>query len=257
MLEQEYFTDAVTADLTVDLSRIRDIAVIAAASAYTYKDRTADPRQIGRELGVRYLVTGAIARVGDLVRTNVQLVDAASGEQIWADRFEYQFAELGRLENAITGRIAASLNVQLLRAEGRRAELSMRPDALDLRLRATAKFLGSIAPEHTLAARHLLLQSVELDPNAPDAWARLARGHGLGSPQSLERYRRGPAARGRGGGAPGAADRPGPRAGAFGERPHPPRARGEHDSAHFEAFPAGRSSSIRILHSPMPIRAAS
>jgi class 3 adenylate cyclase/TolB-like protein/Flp pilus assembly protein TadD len=172
--KQEYFTDAVTADLTVDLSRMRDIVVISAASAFTYKDRHPDTRQIGRELGVRYLVLGSIARIGELVRTNVQLVVAASGEQLWGDRFEYEFADLGRLENAITGRIAASLNVQLMRAEGRRAEKSIQPDALDLRLRATSMFFGSIAPEHTLAVRQLLQQSVNLDPHSAEAWARLA-----------------------------------------------------------------------------------
>jgi adenylate cyclase len=172
--KQDYFTDAVTADLTVDLSRMRDIAVISAASALTFKETPLDPRQISRELGIRYLVVGSIARIGSLVRTNVQLVDAASGEQLWGDRFENEFADLGGLENAITGRIAASLNVQLVRAEGRRAERSKQPDALDLRLRATSLFFGSVAPEHTLAARQLLLGSVSLDPGAAEAWARLA-----------------------------------------------------------------------------------
>jgi adenylate cyclase len=171
--KQEYFTDAVTADLTVDLSRMRDIVVISAASAFTYKGSNLDTRQISRELGVRYLVIGSIARIGDLVRTNIQLVDAASGEQLWGDRFENEFADLGGLENAITGRIAASLNVQLVRAEGRRAEKAVQPDALDLRLRATSLFFGSIAPEHTLAARRFLEQSVALDPGSAEAWARL------------------------------------------------------------------------------------
>jgi adenylate cyclase len=172
--DQEYFTDAVTADLTVDLSRIRDIAVISAASAHTYKDRPTDTRRISRELGVRYVVVGSIARVGERVRTNVQLVEAASGEQLWGDRFENEFAELAQLQNAITGRVAASLNVQVIRAEGRRAEKSPQPDALDLRLRAASLFFGSIAPEHTLEARQLLRRSVALDPSSAEAWARLA-----------------------------------------------------------------------------------
>ncbi|HEU0219040.1 MAG TPA: tetratricopeptide repeat protein [Stellaceae bacterium] len=172
--EQEYFTDAVTADLTVDLSRMRDVTVISAASAFAYKDSRLDARQIGQELRVRYLVIGAIARIRELVRTNVQLVDSSSGEQLWGDRFETRFADVGLLENEITGRIAASLNVQLMRVEGRRAEKSTNPDALDLRLRATAMFFGSIAPEQTLMARRLLRQSVSLDPGSAEAWARLA-----------------------------------------------------------------------------------
>ncbi|HXP06050.1 MAG TPA: winged helix-turn-helix domain-containing protein [Stellaceae bacterium] len=171
---QDYFTDAVTADLTVDLSRMRDIVVISAASAMTYKGSTLDTRQIGRELGVRYLLIGSIARVGELVRTNIQLVDAASGEQLWGDRFEHEFVDLGGLENAITGRIAASLNVQLVRAEGRRAEKTVQPGALDLRLHATSLFFGSIAPEHTMAVRELLQRSVDLDSTSAEAWARLA-----------------------------------------------------------------------------------
>jgi TolB-like protein/Tfp pilus assembly protein PilF len=170
---QDYFTDAVTSDLTVDLSRMRDIAVISAATALTYKGSSLDIRRIGRELGVRYLVVGSIGRSGDLVRTNVQLLEAASGEQLWGDRFENRFVDLVGLEDAITGRIAASLNVQLVRAEGRRADQAPQPDALDLRLRATSLFFSSVAPEHTLATRQLLQRSATLDPNSAETWARL------------------------------------------------------------------------------------
>ena len=172
--QQDYFTDAVTADLTVDLSRIRDVRVIAVASALAYKNSALDIRQIGQELGVRYLVIGSIARVGNLVRTNVQLVETESGEQLWGDRFEHEFADLGELANVITGRIAASLNIQLVRAAGRHAERASQPDALDLRLRAAALFYGSVAPEHTREVRRLLRQSLGLDPQSADGWARLA-----------------------------------------------------------------------------------
>lgn len=172
--QQDYLTDAITADLTVDLSHTRDVAVIAAATAAAYKNSPLDIRQIGRDLGVRYLVVGSIARVGRLVRTNVQLVDAASGEQLWGDRFEHQASDQDDLENTITGRIAASLHFQLVRAEGRRAETVAQPDALALRLRATSLFFGSVAPEHTLAVREMLRRSIDLDPQSAEAWARLA-----------------------------------------------------------------------------------
>jgi adenylate cyclase len=172
---QDYLTDAVTSDLTVDLSRMRDIAVISAATALTYKESSLDIRQIGRDLGVRYLVAASVGRSGDLVRTNVELLDAASGEELWGDRFENQFVDLERLEDAITGRIAASLNIQLVRAEGRRATQVPQPDALDLRLRATALFFSSIAPEHTLAIRQLLQRSAALDPSSAETWARLGQ----------------------------------------------------------------------------------
>jgi TolB-like protein/Tfp pilus assembly protein PilF len=172
---QDYLADAVTSDLTVDLSQIRDIAVISAETALTYKRSSLDIRQIGRDLGVRYLVVASIGRGGDRVRTNVQLLDALSGEQLWGDRFENRFVELERLEDAITGRIAASLNVQLVRAEGRRASQVPQPDALDLRLRATALYFSSIAPEHTLATRQLLQKSAALDPSSAETWARLGQ----------------------------------------------------------------------------------
>jgi TolB-like protein len=174
---QDYLTDAVTSDLTVDLSRMRDITVISAATALTFKESSLDIRQIGRDLGVRYLVAASIGRGGDLVRTNVELLDAASGEQLWGDRFENRFVDLERLADSITGRIAASLNIQLVRAEGHRATQVRQPDALDLRLRATALFFSSIAPEHTLATRQLLQRSAELDPNSAETWARL--GHNV------------------------------------------------------------------------------
>lgn len=170
--QQDYLADMVTSDLTVDLSHMRDVAVIAAAAAH--KDNLSDIRQIGRELGVRYLVLGNIAHVGRLIRTNVQLVDAASGEQLWGDRFEHEAAAQGGIENMITGRIAASLYIQLVRAEGRRAETIPQPDALALRLRATSLFFGSAAPEHTLVVREMLRRSIELDPKSAEAWARLA-----------------------------------------------------------------------------------
>jgi TolB-like protein len=171
---QDYLTDAVTSDLTVDLSGMPDIVVISAATALTYKGSHLDIIQIGRELGVRYLVVGSIGRSGDRVRTNVQLLDAASGEQLWGDRFENAFIALGDLENAITGRIAASLNVHVVRAEGRRAENAPRPDALDLRLRATSLLFSSVTPENTWEVRRLLQRSVDLDPGSAEAWARLA-----------------------------------------------------------------------------------
>jgi adenylate cyclase len=153
---------------------MRDIMVISSATAFTYKGHAIDSRQIGQELGVRYLVAGSIGHVGDRVKTNIQLIDAASGAQIWGDHFDNEFVDLIAFERAVTGRIAASLDVQLVKAESRRAERAEQPDAFDLRLRATAQFYGSVAPQHTLAVRQLLQQSVALDPNSAEAWARLA-----------------------------------------------------------------------------------
>src|SRR5207244_5522634 len=86
--EEEYFADAVTDDLTTDLSRISDSFVIARTTAFTYKGKPVDVRQIGRELGVRYVLEGSVRRLGEQVQVNVQLIDAETGAHLWADRFD-------------------------------------------------------------------------------------------------------------------------------------------------------------------------
>jgi len=174
--EQGYVADAITDDLTTDLARLKGTFVIARGTAFTFKGRSVDAREIGRECGVRYLLEGSIRRAGSKVETNVQLIDAQSGGHVWADRFENDVSDLSRLQAAVTGRIAESLDIQLVKAEGRRAldEHPRNPDAVDLRLRAMALYINSITPEHTLAARQLLEQSVRLDPNSAESWGWLA-----------------------------------------------------------------------------------
>jgi adenylate cyclase len=173
---EEYFADAVTDDLTTDVSRLSGAFVIARATAFTYKGKAVDARQVGHECGVRYLLEGSIKRIKTRVQTNARLIDAASAVQIWADRFDNEVTDLFELQEAITGRIAASLDIQLIRAESRRAiaERPASPDAVDLRLRAMGLYISGITPEHTLAARQLLEQAVRLDPQSAEAWAWLA-----------------------------------------------------------------------------------
>jgi TolB-like protein len=120
--EQEYFADAVTDDLTTDLSRISDSFVIARNTAFTYKGKSTDVKQIGRDLGVRYVVEGSVRRTGDQVRVNVQLIDAKTGAHIWADRFETDRANLTEAQDAITGRLAQTLGLELIEAVGRSIE---------------------------------------------------------------------------------------------------------------------------------------
>ena len=174
--EEDYFADAVTDDLTTDLSRLSDTSVISPATAFTYKGKALDPRELGREFGVRYVLEGSIRRVGTMVQTNAQLVDTSSGAHIWADRFDNEVTALAELQEAVTGRIASSLRIQLVKAENRRAvaERAADPDAIDLRLRAMALVIASVTPEHTLSARRLLEDSVRLDPLSADSWAQLA-----------------------------------------------------------------------------------
>ena len=172
---ETYFADAVTDDLTTDLSRLPGTFVISRATAFTYKGKAVDARQVGRECNVRYALEGSIRRVGTLVQTNAQLIDTATAAHIWADRFENETSDLFALQQAITGRIAASLDIQLARAEGQRArERAADPSAVDLRLHAVALYINGVTAEHLLTARQLLEQSVQLDPNLAESWSWLA-----------------------------------------------------------------------------------
>jgi TolB-like protein/cytochrome c-type biogenesis protein CcmH/NrfG len=174
--EQDYFADAVTDNLTTDLSRLADTMVISPATALSYKGKAVDPREIGREFGVRYLLQGSIRRAGTKVQTNAQLIETRSAGQIWADRFDNELTDLSELQDAVTGRIASSLHIQLVKAENRRsiAERATDPDAVDLRLRAMALLTTSFTAEHTLASRQFLEESVRHDPQSADAWSQLA-----------------------------------------------------------------------------------
>jgi adenylate cyclase len=150
--------------------------VIARDTAFTFKGRSVDAREIGKECGVRYLLEGSIRRAGSRVETNVQLIDAKSGGHIWADHFDSNMADLFTLQAAVTGRIAASLDIQLVKAEAQRGlqQPVMNPDAVDLRFRAMAIYISGINPDHTLEARRLLEQAVRLDPSSAESWAWLA-----------------------------------------------------------------------------------
>jgi adenylate cyclase len=135
--EQEYFADGITDDLTTDLSRISGSFVIARNTAFTYKGKPVDVKEIGRELGVRYALEGSVRRTGEQVRVNVQLIDTESGAHIWADRFDTSRADLTEAQNEITGRLARMLNLELVADVGRRIERDSGadPDARDLVMR--------------------------------------------------------------------------------------------------------------------------
>jgi adenylate cyclase len=173
---QDYFADAVTDDVTTDLSHLSDTMVISPGTAFTYKGKAVDPRQIGREFGVRYLLEGSIRKDGIQVQTNAQLVDTRSAAHIWADRFDTELADLSELQDAITGRVASSLHIQLVKAEHRRAaaERPGDPDAIDLRLHAMALLVPGPSPERHRSARQFLEQSLQHDPQSAESWSQLA-----------------------------------------------------------------------------------
>jgi adenylate cyclase len=175
--EQEYFVDGVTDDLTTDLSRISDSFVIARNTAFTYKGKAVDAKQIGRDLGVRYVVEGSVRRGGDQVLVNVQLIDTESGAHVWADRFETDRRNLAEAQSEITGRLARTLNLQLVHSLGRRVELERAadPDARDLVMRGWASYYRPISPATLKEARQYFERALELDPRSVDARIGLAQ----------------------------------------------------------------------------------
>ena len=112
--EQEHFVDGVTESLTTDLSRIRGSFVIGRNTAFTYKGKAVDLKQIGRELNVRYVLEGSVQRGGNRMRVNVQLIDAETGSHLWAERFDKPLADLSDMQDEIVARLAGALNAQLV-----------------------------------------------------------------------------------------------------------------------------------------------
>ena len=170
--DQQYFADGLTDDITTDLSRIADMFVIARNTAFTYRNETVDAKQIGRELGVRYVLEGSVQRSGGDIRINAQLVDAASGAHLWAERFTGDTADLFALQDKITARIAVALNLELIVAEA--ARRSEHPDALDLLLRARAAAIRPATPEIRAEQIAILERALAMDPGSIEVQSRLA-----------------------------------------------------------------------------------
>lgn len=172
--EQQYLADAITDDVTTDLSRIADMAVISRSTAFTYKDKRVNARQIGRELNVRYVLEGSVRRAGNRIRVNTQLVDAETDRHVWADRFDHVNDNLFLLQDEVTSQIAASLNLELIGYEaGRPTE---NPDALEYILRGRAALYHSegFTAERYASGIELLERALSLDPQSVDARATLA-----------------------------------------------------------------------------------
>jgi adenylate cyclase len=171
--EQEYFADGITEDLTTDLSRLAGMLVISRNTAFTYRDKSLDTKQIGSELGVRYVLEGSVRRLGSHIRINAQLIDAESDTHLWAERFNGDTSDLFSLQDEITSRIAATLSIELVRAEAARP--AQHPDALDYILRGRAAFSKSASPETYIEAITLYEQALRLEPRSFEAQTLLAR----------------------------------------------------------------------------------
>jgi TolB-like protein/class 3 adenylate cyclase len=167
--EQEHFVDGVTESLTTDLSRIRGAVVIARNTAFTYKGRPLDVKAIGRDLNVRYVLEGSVQRAANRMRVNVQLVDAETGNHLWAERFDKPLADLFDMQDEIVGRLANALNAQLIAAEARRAEQAPTPDSIDLFFQGLSWFGRGRSPNHIAQARRFFDRALAADTDNVDA----------------------------------------------------------------------------------------
>ena len=174
---QDYFADGITENLTTDLSRIRNSFVIANITANTYKGKAIGAKEIGKELGVRFVLEGSVNRDQNRVRINAQLVDAESGAHLWADRSEEDVAGLFKLQDQVVARLATTLGFELVKAEAERSARSSNPDALDLAMRGWAMMWQSYPQpvkgkrDSHYAALALFDQALKIDPNEADALA--------------------------------------------------------------------------------------
>jgi TolB-like protein/Tfp pilus assembly protein PilF len=171
--EQQYFADGITEDLTTDLSRLSHMLVISRDTAFTYRNKPVNTKQIGRELGVRYLLEGSVQRSGNQVRVSAQLIDAATDTHLWAERFDHGIGDLFVLQNEITGRIGNTLNLELMAAEAARS--TEHPDALDYIFRGRAVLFGkSLSRENFAEALSLFAHALALDPRSAETQTYLA-----------------------------------------------------------------------------------
>jgi class 3 adenylate cyclase/tetratricopeptide (TPR) repeat protein len=177
--EQDDFVDAITETLTTDLSRIPDFFVVACKAAFLYKRKAIDARQIGRELGVRYVLQGSVQSCTDRLRVNAHLIDAESGAHLWAERFDKLRMDLFDMQDEITARLARALDIQVPAAEVRRLRLE-KPnelDSIDLALQAHAVFFQKLSVSGAREARGIFEEALRADNNNVDALLGLVETH--------------------------------------------------------------------------------
>ena len=173
--QQEHFVDGVTESLTTDLSRIRGSFVIGRNTAFTYKGKAADLKQIGRDLNVRYVLEGSVQRGGNRMRVNVQLIDAESGNHLWAERFDKPLADLFDMQDEIVARLAGALNTELIAAEARRAEQAPNPDSMDHYFQGMAWLNKGLSLDNMAQARSFFDRALAANPDNVDALIGSAR----------------------------------------------------------------------------------
>ena len=173
--EQEYFADGVVEDIITALSRLRWLFVIARNSSFTYKGRAVDVKQVGRELGVRYVLEGSVRKAANRVRVTGQLIDVSTGTHLWGDRFEGALEDIFDLQDQVTASVVGAIAPQLEHAEIERAKRKPTEslDAYDFFLRGMASYYGR-TQEAINEALPLFYKTIELDPNFASAYGMAA-----------------------------------------------------------------------------------
>ncbi len=169
--EQEYFADGVTEDIITALSSVQSFFVIARNSTFTYKGKAVDIKRVGRELGVHYVMEGSVRKAGQRVRVTAQLLDASTGQHIWADRYDGALDDIFDLQDQITTTVVGAIEPYLNRAEFERIK-QKRPDSLDaynLTLRGLQS-MNELNPDSTARALELFIKAIEADPNYARAY---------------------------------------------------------------------------------------
>ena len=166
---QDYFADGITENLTTDLSRLSGSFVIARNTAFTFKGKNVDAKEIGKELGVRYVLEGSVQRDQNQVRVNAQLIDTESGGHLWAERFDKPLSNLFSMQDDIVASLASELGVELITHEARRAERAPTPDSMDLYFQGTSWFNKGRNPADVDRARSFFERALALDPDNLDA----------------------------------------------------------------------------------------
>jgi TolB-like protein len=165
----EHFVDGLTESLTTDLSRINGSLVIARNTAFTFKGKSVDVKALGRELNVRYALEGSVQPSGNRLRVNVQLIDATTGNHLWAERFDKPVADQFEMQDEIVARLANALGAQLIAAEARRAATVSHPDVTDLYFQGAAGRNRGPTPEHLASAKGFFEKALALEPENVEA----------------------------------------------------------------------------------------
>ena len=176
--EQEYFADGMVEDITTGLSRIKWLFVIARNSSFSYKGKEVDIKQVGRELGIRYVLEGSVRKAGNRVRITGQLIDAESGMHLWADRFDGDLNDIFDLQDKVTESVISAISPQLQQLEYDRANRKPTANltAYDYYLRGMSKF-NQFKKEPLAEALHLFKKAIELDAGFASPYAAVASWH--------------------------------------------------------------------------------